>query len=146
MLTQKQEVDNKSKKQESQENNIQLIVPRSNTTKPFDPAEKTLDLVPSLVKLYIIIERIVDLMFRDAFKIWKSDNNVAINFLVLNAIITMSLFAFWCFGFYVIYLYDTDVVLSTFEKIAFWVLGLGIVEMFGVINEIIVSIYKIESC
>ena len=41
----------KSKKQESQKNNIQLIVARSNTTKPFDPAEKTLDLVPSLVKL-----------------------------------------------------------------------------------------------
>ena len=51
MLTQNQEVDNKSKKQESQENNIQLIVARSNATKPFDPAEKTLDLVPSLVKL-----------------------------------------------------------------------------------------------
>ena len=54
MLTQKQEVDNKSKKQETQENNIQLIVASSNTTKPFDPAEKTLDLVPSLVKLCII--------------------------------------------------------------------------------------------
>ena len=54
MLTQKQEVDNKSKKQEAQENNIQLIVPRSNTTKPFDPAEKTFDLVSSLVKLHII--------------------------------------------------------------------------------------------
>ena len=51
---QKQEVDNKSKKQEAQENNIQLIVPRSNTAKPFDPAEKTLDLFPSLVKLCII--------------------------------------------------------------------------------------------
>ena len=51
MLTQEQEVDNKSKKQEAQENNIQLIVASSNTTKPFDPAEKTLDLVPSLVKL-----------------------------------------------------------------------------------------------
>ena len=54
MLTQKQEVDNKSKKQESQENNIQLIVARSNATKPFNPAEKTLDLVPSLVKPCII--------------------------------------------------------------------------------------------
>ena len=54
MLTQKQEVDNKSKKQESQENNIQLIVARSNATKLFDSAEKTLDLVPSLVKLCII--------------------------------------------------------------------------------------------
>ena len=51
MLTQEEEVDNKSKKQETQENNIQLIAARSNTTKPFDPAEKTLDLVPSLVKL-----------------------------------------------------------------------------------------------
>ena len=54
MLTQEQEVDNKSKKQEAQENDIQLIVPRSNTTKPFDPAEKTFDLVSSLVKLHII--------------------------------------------------------------------------------------------
>ena len=54
MLTQEQEVDNKSKKQEAQENDIQLIVPRSNATKPFDPAEKTFDLVSSLVKLHII--------------------------------------------------------------------------------------------
>lgn len=41
MLTQEEEIDNKSKKQETQEDNIQLIAARNNTTKPFDPAEKT---------------------------------------------------------------------------------------------------------
>ena len=54
MLTQNQEVDNKSKKQEANENDIQLIVSCSYTTKSFDSTEKALDLVPSLVKPCII--------------------------------------------------------------------------------------------
>ena len=44
----------RQRKQEVQENNIQLIVARSNTTKPFDFAEKALVLGTFLVKLCVI--------------------------------------------------------------------------------------------
>ena len=47
-------VRSRQQKQEANENDIQLIVSCSYTTKSFDSTEKALDLVPSFVKLYVI--------------------------------------------------------------------------------------------
>ena len=64
-------IDNESKKDKSQKDNIQFVIAGKNATKSLDTAKKPLNLVALFVQLFIIVPRIFAIAF------WRNNRDIA---------------------------------------------------------------------
>lgn len=82
-------------------------------------------------------------MFKDISRIWRSGVSGAFNSLAVNTLIFMLMFVLWLFFMYTKITYVGDIQFGLFEEIIFWVLGFAIIEIYKVINKVIINYYKI---
>lgn len=82
-------------------------------------------------------------MFKDIGKICKSGVSGAFNSFLVNTLVFMLMFIFWLFFMYTKITYTGDIQFGLFEEIIFWVLGFAIIEVFKVVNKVIINYYKI---